>query len=184
MADEVAHEEGAKAGLEGDMEQDEAGFGVVEAHVEGEVADRNHQDLERHEVARDEHEEDPDVRIEFVDPKRETGHGRESDGADHGGDGDQERVQHVARHVGVEEHLTVVGEAFEGGRHAPVVALGEVDGRFDRKDGDGDQGQEPQDQRDRQKGLVGDLIGDRAFLDWGGEHPSAPFSSDHIDHRK
>ena len=50
--DEVAHEEGAEAGLERDVKQGEAPVGVVHAKAERHVADRNHQDLERDEVAR------------------------------------------------------------------------------------------------------------------------------------
>jgi len=47
---EVAHEQGAKAGLEGGMKKHQTCDRVVEPGLHGEVAYRHHQDLKRHEV--------------------------------------------------------------------------------------------------------------------------------------
>ena len=174
--DEVAHEEGAEPGLERDVKEDETQLGVVEVEADGQVAHRHHQDLERHEIARDEHEKDQQVALEPVDAEREAGHARERHRADHRGDGDHQRVQHVARHVAFKEHAAIIAEQVEQGRPAPEIALREIGQGPDGEGRHGDQRQEPQDQRDGQEDLVGDAHRLAAFLDRGGEHVFGPLS--------
>ena len=90
--DEVAHEQGTEPGLKGDVKQAKAGRGIDQAKVDGHVADRDHQYLERHKVARNENKEDRHAATEFVDPKREAGHRGQGDNADDDRDRQLERI--------------------------------------------------------------------------------------------
>ena len=74
FADEVAHQERAETGLEPGVEQDQRPARVVEAERDDQVADGNHQHLERDEVAGDEDREQEPVAGKAVLREREAGH--------------------------------------------------------------------------------------------------------------
>jgi membrane associated rhomboid family serine protease len=141
----------------------------------------HHQDLERHEVACDEHEEDRQVGSELVDTKRKPRHAGQRDCPDHRGDRDHQRIEQIAGHVGVKEDLTVVGEGLETARQAPVVAVHEIGLGLDREVGNRDQRQEPDNQREGQQDLIGNLPRPRSLFDRGWKHQRAPFSSRYME---
>ena len=133
--DEVAHEQGAKAGLEGNVEQDEAHIGIIEPGLYRQIADRHHQDLERDEIAGHEHEEDEQVGFELVDCQGKACHAGKHQGADHGGDRHIKRIEHVFAHGRILENLDIVLPG-KGRRHSEIIADCQILCRTNRGDGD------------------------------------------------
>jgi hypothetical protein len=58
-----------KSGLKGDLEQDDAPVGVIDPEVERELPNRNHKDLEGHEISGDEERQDQEATAELVERK-------------------------------------------------------------------------------------------------------------------
>ena len=86
--DEVAHEQGAKPRLKGNVEHRKAGPGIVHPQIKRQVADRHHQNLERHKVACNKQKKHQQVGPELVDPQRKARHARQGHRANHRGDRD------------------------------------------------------------------------------------------------
>ncbi|AFI70444.1 hypothetical protein BP1026B_II2228 [Burkholderia pseudomallei 1026b] len=65
------------------MEQHKAWYGVIEPEPKAHETYGNHQNLKRHEVARQKKEEDRQVQSETVDAKRKASHATQCHGADY-----------------------------------------------------------------------------------------------------
>ena len=152
------------------MEEHEAHRRVVETGTQRHVTHRHHQDLERDEVAGDEHEEQDEIALEFVDRKRKAGEAGKRDRPNDGRDRHLERIQDVIADRRVVEDGRIVLETGKARGDAEIVPGGQVTRRAHRCDGNADQRQEPEEKCHRQQDLVGRLRKGRGLLDRSGEH--------------
>lgn len=151
LADEVAQEQRAEAGLERGVEQHERPHGVVQADAEHDLPHRNHQDLDRHEIAGDEQAEQHEIAAEPVVRERMPGERRQQDRRGDRRHRDQEAVREIMEHRRLRERGTVVVDERELLRPAPVIAGHDLVGRADRRDEHREQRHEPQRERARQR---------------------------------
>ena len=110
---EVAHEQRAKAGLEGGMEKHKPGHRVVEPGLHREVAHGHHENLEGDEIAGDEHEEKRQGKAKAVQRQRVAGKTGKRNGDHDSGKRDRERVEEIERRLGARQHLGVVRDQLE-----------------------------------------------------------------------
>ncbi len=138
-----------------------------------EVAHRDHQDLERHEVAGDEDDEQHEVAAKAVLGEREARHAGERDRADNRRHRDQHAVEDELGHARIGEHGRVVLDEPEFARPAPQVAAVEVVDRADRRQRDAEHRQQPDRKARVERGAVGEACGVRRASNGRWEHHAA-----------
>ena len=182
LLDEIAHEQRAEAGLERGVEQDQRPARVVDPDRDREVAHRDHQDLERHEVAGDEDDEQREVAAKAELGEREARHAGERDRAHNGRHRDQHAVEDELGHARIGEHGRVVLHQPEFARPAPQVAAIEIVDRADRGQRNAEHRQEPDRKACVERGAVGEACRARCAFDGRWKHQ--PLSRDRSRQRK
>ena len=156
ITDEVAHEQRAKTRLESDVEEDQRPSRVVQMQRNDEVADRDHQHLERHQIAGDEYGQQQPVSLEPVLGQRESGHRREQDRAGDRRDRDEEAVGEEAPGPRSAEHRRIIGPLQLVGPRPDTAAVELVD-RMQRHQHDARERQQPDDEAGHHRDTVVDI---------------------------
>ena len=136
---EIAHEQGAEAGLKGRMEHDEARNRIDDFEPIGHVDDRQHQNLERHEIARNKDEEQRQRPAKFVDRQRVTGEAGKRHGHNHCWQRDDQCVDQVFQRIGLGEHFCVVRNQLKARWNAEHITGVDIHYRANGRHEDGEQ---------------------------------------------